>query len=65
LVRRLGGHQSRSGYRKLLCKSRKRRTLVRNKRKWEDNIKKGLSEMDVRAWVPFMCFRIMFSGELL
>ena len=55
----------RGAYRVLVAKPEGRRPLERPKRRWEDNIKMNLREMEWRAWTGSISLRIGTSGGLL
>ena len=61
------GHIARMGkrrvvFRVLVGKPEGKRTLGRLKRRWEDNIKMDLHEVDVGARTASMCFSIRTAG---
>ena len=67
---RWAGHVARMGerrgaYRVLVGKPEERRPLERPRRKWEDNIKVGLTEVGWGAWTGLVWLRIGTGGGLL
>jgi hypothetical protein len=62
-VARMG--ESRGAYRALVGTPEGRRPLERPRRRWEDNIKMDLRELDLGAWTGSIWLRIGTGGELL
>jgi hypothetical protein len=57
--------ERRGAYRALVGKPEGRRPLGRPRRRWEDNIKMDLRELDGGAWTGSIWLRIEAGGELL
>jgi hypothetical protein len=57
--------ESRDSYRVLVGKPEERRPLRRPRRRWEDNIKMDLREVEFGAWTGSIWLRIGTCGELL
>jgi len=57
--------ERRGVYRALVGKPERRRPLGRPRRRWEDNIKMDLLEMDVGAWIRSSWLKIGKGGGLL
>jgi len=53
------------GYRVLVEKVKRKRTLGRPRRKWEDNIKMDLREVGKEAYTGFIWLRVGTGGGLL
>ena len=52
-------------YRVLVVKPEGKRRLGRPTRRWDNDIKMDLQEVDVRAWTRSMCHRIGTGGGRL
>jgi hypothetical protein len=68
--RKWAGHVARMGesrgvYRMLVGKSEGKRPFKRPSRRWLDNIKMGLHDVDVRVWTESIWLRIGTGGGLL
>jgi hypothetical protein len=57
--------EGRVAYRILVGRSEGRRPLGRPKRRWEDNIKMDLQEVEWGAWTGLIWLRIGTGGGLL
>jgi len=57
--------ESSGGYRVLVEKVKRKRTLGRPRRKWEDNIKMGLREVGKEAYTGFIWIRVGTGGGVL
>jgi hypothetical protein len=57
--------EGRGAYRILVGRSEGRRSLGRPRRRWEDNIKMGLEEVEWGAWTGLIWLRIGTGGWLL
>jgi len=62
-VARVG--ERRGVYRVLVGRTEGKRTLVRPRRRWEDNIKMDIQEVGWRAWTGLICRRIGTGGGRL
>jgi len=56
--------ETRNAYKILVGKPEGKRPLGRPRRRWEDNIRKGLRETGGRVWTGFIWLRIRTSGGL-
>jgi hypothetical protein len=54
--------EKRRGYRALVGKPERKRSLGRHRRRWEDNIKMDLQEVDVGVWIGSSWLRIDTGG---
>jgi hypothetical protein len=57
--------ERRGAYRALVGKPKGRRPLGRPRRRWEDNIKMDLRQVEWGAWTGSIWLRIGTGGELL
>jgi len=57
--------ERRGEYRVLVGKPEGKRTLGRPKRRWEDNIKMDLQDVEYGAWTGSICLRIGPGGRHL
>jgi hypothetical protein len=54
--------EKRGVYRVLVVRSEERKPLGRARRRWEDNMKMDLQEVEWGAWTELICLRVQTGG---
>ena len=57
--------EGRSAFKMLKCKPTEKRPVGRPRRRWEDNIRMDLEEIDISAGIGLIRLRIWIIGEPL